>query len=62
MKNGIYKSENATYFIKDGKILMQMLGGMYKTTENFMQGKYVEPLKPDMEKSFNEVYSKVKSW
>ena len=41
---------------------MQMLGGMYKTTENFMQGKYVEPLKPDMEKSFNEVYSKVKSW
>ena len=36
-KNGIYKSDNATYFIYCDQIMMRINGGMYKTNENFMQ-------------------------
>ena len=44
MKNGIYKSDNATYYVLDGKILMNLMGEMYKTTKNFMQGDYKKEL------------------
>ena len=62
MENGIYKSDNAVYFVYNGKILMQIMGDMYKTTANFMQGNYMEPLKQGMVDSFEEVYNKVKFW
>ncbi len=38
MKDGIYKSDNAIYFVLDNKILMRLMGEMYKTTKSFMQG------------------------
>jgi len=62
MKNGIYKSELATYYIKDNKILMQMKGRFYKTSDSFMQGTYREPLTETQIKQFDEAYEQVKYW
>tara|TARA_R100000951_G_scaffold54838_1_gene46073 strand:+ start:317 stop:505 length:189 start_codon:yes stop_codon:yes gene_type:complete len=62
MKNGIYKSELATYYIKDNKILMNLKGNFYKTSESFMQGKYKEPLTENQLKKFDEAYKQVKQW
>ena len=62
MKDGIYKSNDAIYFVLNEKILMRILGSMYKTTKHFNFGEYQEPLKPGMIKQFNEVYNKVKQW
>ena len=47
MKDGIYRSENASYYVLNGKILMRLMGEMYKTTKNFMQGDYVDELSPN---------------
>ena len=62
MKNGIYKSDNATYYVLDGKILMSVMGEMYKTTKNFMQGDYVRELNSLTIDEFDGVYDKVKNW
>ena len=67
LKNGIYKSvnrlrKNAIYFIYNDKIMMKINGGMYKTNSNFMQGKWVEDLKPAMTEQFDKVYKQLKSW
>ena len=62
MKNGIYKSDNATYYVLDGKILMSIMGEMYKTTKNFMQGDYVRELNSLTISEFDGVYDKVKNW
>ena len=62
MKDGIYRSENATYFVLNEKILMRLMGEMYKTNKNFMQGDYITELNQGMISEFNEVYNKVKNW
>ena len=63
MKNGIYRGDNTTYFVLNDKILMKMLGSMYKTTKHFMFGhKYYGPLTSEMKDEFEIVYNKVKQW
>jgi hypothetical protein len=62
MKDGIYKSNDATYFVLNGKVLMRIMGSMYKTTKHFMFGDWVQDLKPEMEKDFNDVYNESKNW
>tara|TARA_Y100000401_G_C8129897_1_gene129557 strand:- start:88 stop:276 length:189 start_codon:yes stop_codon:yes gene_type:complete len=62
MKNGIYKSNDATYFVLDGKVLMRIMGSMYKTTKHFMFGDYIQELQPGMIEQFDEVYNEVKQW
>ena len=62
MKDGIYKSDNATYYVLNEKILMRLMGEWYKTTENFMQGDYVEELSSGMRGAFSKAYSQVKNW
>jgi len=62
MKNGMYKSKLAEYYIKDNKILMLMKGRFYKTSESFMQGEYVEPLTDEQLGQFDEAYKQVKHW
>ena len=62
MKNGIYKSDNAVYFIYNEKILMLLKGSIYKTNKNFMQGTFEKELTQDMMKDFDETYEKVQSW
>lgn len=62
MKDGIYKSDDAIYFVKNGKIIMKLMGTLYKTTENFMQGTYKQPLPEQMSNEFEKVYESLKSW
>ena len=62
MKDGIYKSDNAIYFVLDNKVLMRIMGEMYKTTKGFMQGDWKEDLQPGMVEQFDEVYNEVKQW
>ena len=62
MENGIYRSDNATYYVLNEKILMSVMGEMYKTTKNFMQGDYVRELNSLTISEFDGVYNKVKQW
>ena len=62
MKDGIYRSDNATYFVLNEKILMRLMGETYKTTKSFMQGNYVTELNQGMIDEFDVTYNKVKSW
>jgi len=62
MKDGIYKSNDATYFVLNGKVLMRIMGSMYKTTKHFMFGNYIQELQPGMIEQFDEVYNEVKQW
>lgn len=62
MENGIYKSENATYYVKENKILMQIKGNFYKTNKNFMQGRFKDKLTEGMAKNFEKAYSKATNW
>ena len=62
MKDGIYKSNDATYFVFNEKILMRMLGSMYKTTKHFMFGDWKQELQPEMIEDFDRVYNNVKQW
>ena len=63
MKDGIYKSDSVYYFVKDDKILMNIRGSSFRTSENFMIGaSYLKPLTPEMEKEFNECYINADNW
>ena len=62
MKDGIYKSNDAIYFVLNEKILMKILGSMYKTTKHFNFGDWQVDLKPEMIEQFDEVYNEVKQW
>ena len=62
MKNGIYRSDNASYYVLNGKILMSVMGELYKTTKNFMYGDYYEELNQEMIDEFDSAYNKVKKW
>ena len=62
MKDGIYRSDDATYFVLDNKVLMRLMGKMYKTNKGFMQGDYVTELNQGMISEFDEVYNKCKKW
>ena len=62
MKDGIYKSDDAIYFVLNEKILMKILGSMYKTTKHFNFGVWQEVLKPEMIEEFDDVYNNVKQW
>ena len=63
MENGIYKNENATFFVKDDKVIMRLKGSYYKTNENFMLAvKRVEPLSAGMINSFDRAYKGAPSW
>ena len=62
MKDGIYKSNDATYFVLNGKALMRIMGRMYKTTKHFMFGDWLQELQPGMIEDFDEVYNEAKKW
>ena len=38
MENGVYKNDNATYYIKDDLVVMYLNGGWFKTNSNFLAG------------------------
>jgi len=62
MENGTYKSDNATYFVKDDNILMLLKGNWYKTSLNFFQGIYKKPLTDEQLEQFDEAYAQVNQW
>ena len=63
MKDGIYESDNARYFVQNGKVLMNLKGiGWFKTTKHFNFGKWVSELNPAMSANFDTAYLTAKEW
>ena len=65
MKDGIYYTPangGTTYFVLNEKVLMKLMGDVYKTTKHFVFGDWVQPLQPGMYEEFDEVFNKVKQW
>ena len=65
MKDGIYTSKangGTAWFVLNEKVLMSMMGDMYKTTKHFVFGEWKQDLQPGMIEEFNETYNKVKQW
>ena len=65
MKDGIYYSKangGTHWFVLNEKILIKIMGDIYKTTHHFMFGEWKQELKPEMEKKFDKVYNEVKNW
>ena len=63
MKDGIYESDNARYFVQNGKVLMNLKGiGWFKTTKHFNFGKWVSELNSAMSTNFDTAYLTAKEW
>ena len=63
MKDGIYESDNARYFVQNGKVLMNLKGiGWFKTTKHFNFGKWVSELSSAMSANFDTAYLTAKQW
>ena len=63
MKDGIYKASNGiSYFILNEKILIKVLGTMYKTNKMFLFADWKYPLTDGMKEQFTEAYNKVEQW
>ena len=63
MKDGIYEASNGiSYFILNEKILIKVLGTMYKTNKMFLFADWKYPITDGMKEQFNEAYNKVKQW
>ena len=63
MKDGIYESDNARYFVQNGKVLMNLKGiGWFKTTKHFNFGKWVSELNSAMSVNFDTAYLTAKEW
>mgnify|MGYP003125154568 FL=1 len=63
MKDGVYESENAKYFVQNGKVLMNLKGiGWFKTTKHFNFGVWVSELNSAMGANFDHAYTTAKNW
>ena len=65
MKNGIYYTPangGTTYFVSNERVLMKIMGSVYKTTKHFVFGEWKQELQPGMVEQFDEVYNEVKQW
>ena len=63
MKDGIYESDNARYFVQNGKVLMNLKGiGWFKTTRHFNFGIWVSELNSAMSVNFDTAYLTAKEW
>ena len=65
MKDGIYYTKangGTTYFVLNEKVLMKLMGSVYKTTKHFVFGDWKQELEPGMVEQFDEVYNEVKQW
>ncbi len=63
MENGIYENDNATFFVKNTKVIAKIMGSYYKTTASFMLGaKKVGELSPGMFANFEPAFDKAKKW
>ena len=63
MKDGIYESNDARYFVQNGKVLMHLKGiGGYKTTRHINFGKWISDLNSAMSVNFDHAYLTAKQW
>ena len=63
MKDGIYESDNARYFVQNGKVLTNLKGvGWFKTTKHFNFGVWVSELNSAMSVNFDNAYLTAKQW
>ena len=63
MKDGVYESDNARYFVQNGKVLMNLKGiGWFKTTKHFNFGTWVSELNSAMSVNFDTAYLTAKEW
>ena len=63
MKDGIYESDNARYFVQNGKVLMNLKGiGWFKTTKHFNFGTWLSELNSAMSANFDTAYLTAKQW
>ena len=64
MKDGIYKTKDARYFVHNKKIIMNVKGvGWFKTTNSFASyATWVVELSPSMIESFDAAYNKANQW
>ena len=64
MKDGIYKTKDARYFVHDEKIIMNVKGvGWFRTTKSFASyATWVDELSPSMIESFDTAYAQAKQW
>ena len=63
MKDGVYESDNARYFVQNGKVLMNLKGiGWFKTTKHFNFGKWVSELNSAMSANFDTAYLTAREW
>ena len=63
MKDGVYESDNARYFVQNGKVLMNLKGiGWFKTTKHFNFGTWVSELNSAMSANFDTAYLTAKQW
>ena len=63
MKDGVYESDNARYFVQNGKVLMNIKDiGWIKTTTHFNFGKWVSELNSAMSVNFDTAYVTAKEW
>jgi len=63
LQDGVYKSGTATYFVKDNRVLMLLMGDYYKTNYNFMIGaEMTKPLTESQKESFDRAYEAAKRW
>ena len=63
MKDGVYESDNARYFVQNGKVLMNLKGiGWFETTKHFNFGTWVPELNSAMSANFDTAYLTAKEW
>jgi hypothetical protein len=65
MKDGIYYTKangGTTYFVLNEKVLMKLMGSVYKTTKHFVFGDWKQELESGMIEQFDEVYNEAKQW
>jgi len=63
LKDGVYRSNLATYYVYQGKVMMRMGGVYYKTTDNFMVGsRYLKDLTEEQMKKFEACFSQCPQW
>lgn len=63
VKNGVYKSPDAVYFVKEEKVIMILKGSYFKTTKNFMAGAdFEKDLPQEIFDDFERVYKLTPPW
>jgi hypothetical protein len=62
-KDGVYRGDyGIVYFVHDGKVIMRHLGSYYKTSTNFLFGKWDKELNEGMISTFNDAYESAPKW